>query len=218
MKKTIEITVPRDWSAITYRTWLKLQADLKNYEEDEGAYDHVLLYHLCGITPDVLNQLDGDTLNSIKQDLTGFMNKSEDYPLQRLVKVGETEFGFEPNLGKMSYGAYLDISNYKAIELNEEWIDIVSILYREVKKKRGALYEIKTYKGVEPWESEKWLDMGMDFHFGCFFFFNRLYKDLQQGILKSTMNHQEISPNIKSILEESGKAIHHLQTLPKKTF
>jgi hypothetical protein len=218
MKKTIEITVPKDWSAITYRTWLKLQRDLKSYEDDKGAYEHVLLYHLCGITPDVLEQLDGDTLNSIREDLTGFMNKSEDYSLQRLVKVGEREFGFEPNLGKMAYGAYLDISNYKAIELNEEWIDIVSILYREVKKKRGALYEIKTYKGVEPWESEKWMDMGMDFHFGCFFFFNRLYKDLQQGILKSTMNHPEISPNIKSILEESGKVIHHLQTSQEKIY
>jgi len=218
MKKTIEITVPKDWSAITFRTWLKLQADLKNYEEDEGAYEHILLYHLCGITPDVLEQLDNDTLNSIKEDLTGFMNKSEDYTLQRIIKVGEKEYGFEPNLGKMSYGAYLDIASYKSIELNEEWVDMVSILYREVKKKRGALYEIKKYQGVDPWESEKWMDLGMDFHFGCFFFFNRLYKDLQQGILKSTKNHPEISPNIKSILEQSGEVMHQLQQSQKITY
>ena len=92
----------------------------------------------------------------------------------------------------------------------------VSILYRPVKKKKGALYEIEQYEGVEPWDEDKWWEVGMDFHFGCFFFFIRLYKGLVKGTLNSLKNQAEISPNIKSILEESGEAIQQLSNLQEK--
>lgn len=217
MKKAIEITVPKDWSAVTFRQYLRLQRDLKNYEDIDEAYEPTLMYHLCGITPDILSGLDGTTLNSIREDIGNFMGKSEGYPLQRKIKVGDVEYGFEPNLSQMAYGAYLDITKYDKIELNEDWCDILSILYRPVTKKRGELYEIQKYKGVEPWESEKWFEMGMDFHFAGFFFFTRLYHHLLTSILKSMESQMEMHPNIKSILGESGEVIQRLQQLQEKT-
>ena len=38
-----------------------------------------------------------------------------DYPLQRNITIEGVEYGFEPNLSKMPYGAYLDISNFDTI-------------------------------------------------------------------------------------------------------
>ena len=110
----------------------------------------------------------------------------------------------------MAYGAYLDLSNHDSIQLDETWPDIMSILYRPIISKKGALYEIEKYNGVNPWDSEKWLSVGMDIHFGGFFFFFRLYEDLVNSILKSSEKEMETYPNIKSILEESGKVIHQL--------
>ena len=217
MKKQIEITVPKDWSAVSFDRYLKLQRDLKNYEDTPEAQQPTLLYHLCGITPDVTKQLDTETLHHIGEDLGGFLSKSEEYELQRIVTIGDKEYGFEPNLSKMAYGAYLDISAFENIELNDDWLEILSILYRPITKKVGALYEIESYKGVGPWDGEKFREMGMDFHFGGFFFLTRLYNHLLNSILKSTQNQTGISPNINSILQESGKAIQRWQQLQEKS-
>ena len=42
----------------------------------------------------------------------------------------------------------------------------------------GILYEIEKYKGADPWEEDKWLDVTMDFHFGCFFFLHSYLQGL----------------------------------------
>lgn len=218
MKKQIEITVPKNWSAVPFTKYLKLQRDLKNYEDTPEAQEPTLLYHLCGITPDLIDSLDTNTLGSIREDLSGFLAKSDDCELQRIIRIGDTEYGFEPNLSKMSYGAYLDITSYDNIELNDDWCEILAILYRPITKKVGALYEIEKYDGVEPWDGDKFRNLGMDFHFGGFFFFTRLYQDLLNSILKSTQNQMEMYPNTKSILEKSGKVIQQLQQLQEKTY
>lgn len=215
MKKQIEITVPNDFSAVTLKQYVQLQKDLDNNEGDTEAQDAFLVYNLTGMTPDMVKELDSDIISKIRVDLTKLLQKT-DYELQRTITIDDVEYGFEPNLSKMPYGAYLDISKFENIQLNEVWPTILSILYRPVKKKKGALYEIEPYEGVEPWDEDKWWNVGMDFHFGCFFFFIRLYKDLVKGTLNSLKNQTEISPNIKSILEESGEAIQQLSNLQEK--
>ena len=215
MNKQIEITVPNDFSAVTLKQYVQLQKDLDTHTEDTEAQDAFLVYNLTGMTPDMVKELDGDTISNIRKDLTKLLKKT-DYPLQRKITIDGVEYGFEPNLSTMPYGAYLDISKFENIQLNDDWPTILSILYRPVKKTKGALYSIQQYEGVEPWDEDKWWEVGMDFHFGCFFFFIRLYKDLVKGTLSSLKNQAEISPNIKSILEESGEAIQQLSSLQEK--
>ena len=215
MSKEIEIKVPNDFSAVTLKQYVQLQKDLDTHEGDTEAQDAFLVYNLTGLTPDMVKELDSNTISGIRGDLTKLLGKT-DYPLQRRITIGDTEYGFEPNLSQMPYGAYLDISKFDNIQLNDDWPTILSILYRPIKKTKGALYEIEKYKGVEPWDEDKLWEVGMDFHFGCFFFFIRLYKDLVKGTLNSLKNQTEISPNIKSILEESGEAIQQLSNLQEK--
>ena len=215
MKKQIEITVPHDFSAITLKQYIQFQKDMDTHEGNTEAQDAFLVYNLTGMTPDMLKELDGEVISNIRKDLTKLLQKT-DYPLQRNITLEGVEYGFEPNLSQMPYGAYLDISKFENIQLNDDWPTILSILYRPVKKRKGALYEIEQYNGVEPWDEDKWWEVGMDFHFGCFFFFIRLYKDLVKGTLSSLKNQEGISPNIKSILEESGEAIQQLSNLQEK--
>ncbi len=215
MKKQIEITVPHDFSAITLKQYIQFQKDMDTHEGNTEAQDAFLVYNLTGMTPDMVKELDGEVISNIRKDLTKLLQKT-DYPLQRNITLEGVEYGFEPNLSQMPYGAYLDISKFENIQLNDDWPTILSILYRPVKKRKGALYEIEQYNGVEPWDEDKWWEVGMDFHFGCFFFFIRLYKDLVKGTLNSLKNQAEISPNIKSILEESGEAIQQLSNLQEK--
>ena len=215
MKKQISIEVPNDWSAITFKQYVNLQRKLKNYEGETDAQNMILISELCGISVDTMIPLDKGLLENITEEITQFLNKTE-YPLQKLIKIDGVEYGFEPNLSQMAYGAYLDIAKVKQLELNDDWLGIMSILYRPVKKRRGALYSIEKYNGWNEWDKEKFENVGMDIHFGGFFFFYRLYKDLGKGILNYTRNLTGISPNIKSILERSGENIQQLHNLQEK--
>ena len=208
MKQQLTITVPKDWSAVTLQQFLNLKKDMETYKDEPEAIVACLFHHLCKFPVEYLQQLDIDTYIAIKKDIYDFFNKVE-LPLKRFLTIDGVEYGFEPNLSQMAYGAYLDIAKYESLEIDNKWAEIMSILYRPVVKKQGALYDIKVYDGTI--DKEKFLKVGMDVHWGAIFFFKGLLEDLQSSILKSLKkDSEEIPANIKSILLRSGKAIHPL--------
>ena len=210
MKQQIEITIPSDWSSISLEKYLQLQNELKNYADDEEATTAITLHHLCGLDIKYVNQLPYEVYEEIKDDLTSFVNKT-DYPLQRFVTIDGVEYGFEPNLSKMSYGAYLDISKYDTITIDENWPVIMSILYRPVINRQFDSYDTKAYDGN--FDKKIFLKLGMDFHFGALNFFFYLLTDLLKGTLNS-LKVEAFPPNIRSILEKSGEITHRLLNFP----
>ena len=172
MQKEISLKIPTGYEDITLRKWLELQKDLKNYDGDEEATTAVLLLHLCGLSPEYLTGISYDDYNMLKVELAGFLNQT-DLELQRFVNIDGVEYGFEPNLSQMSYGAYADITKYGQITIDENWAKIMNILYRRVDKKWMGNYSITKYEGGKGWE--KWLDVGMHIHFGALFFFYSIY-------------------------------------------
>ncbi len=213
MKKEIEIVVPTDYSAVSLKKYLKIQEDLETYKDDKEAQDAFLLYNIIGLTPEVIIKLDSDTITSIKDDLYKFLGKT-DFELQKFVTIDGVKYGFEPNLSKMAYGAYLDLSSYQNIALDKNWASIMNILYRPVTKTKGALYSIEPYSNDKQDNTNKWLDVNMDIHFGCFFFFNRILKELTKDTLKSlreeALEDPAVNPHTKRILQESGALINRL--------
>lgn len=206
MKKEIKIEVPNNYSAITLKKYLQMQKDLKVYEDDEEAKLATLFYHLCNVEPGVMSKIDTNTFTQIKNQLLSFVAQ-ENFDLQPIVEVNGVEYGFEPNLSHIAYGAYVDISKYNDLIINENWEKIMAILYRPVTKKIGKLYEIQPYTGNEP--SHHWNEVNMEVHFGALFFFINLSKVLLKNILKSLMQREEIPANIKSILAKSGDVTNH---------
>ena len=205
MKQQITIEVPNNWSAITLRKYLELSADLKAYEGEVEATQATLFYHLCGITPELMHKLDTETFIKIRNDLNSFVQDIELPLVQSFFRNG-IEYGFYPNLSKIEYGAYVDIAKLNSVTINEDWAKIMAILYRPITKKLAKGYEVKRYEGDEEWE---WfLDLGMDVHFGAWFFFINLSMDLLSSIPNSMMKKVvEMSPNIKSTLEKNGVTI-----------
>jgi hypothetical protein len=201
MKQEIILKVPTSWEAVTLKDYLALRKDMETYADDNEAVTACLFHHLCHFPVAYLNQMDIDTYINIKKDLEGFFNKA-DHPLKRFITIDNVEYGFEPNLSNMAYGAYVDISKYETVGVDAKWAEIMSILYRPVVKKAGALYDIKTYDGeLYP---EKFMDVSMDVHFGALFFFKNLLEDLQKDTLNSLMGLTELPRNMKSVLEKSG--------------
>lgn len=203
MIKQIEISIPQSYEDITLRKYLALQKELKNYEDNEEAQAAVLVTYLCGIDSDDLIGLGRADYVNISAEISNWIGNTT-YPLQQFIWIDGVEYGLEPNLSNMSYGAYADITQYDTITIDDNWAKIMSILYRPVTKRVRDTYEIERYAGRI--DSDKFLDVSMDKHFGTLFFFVHLSTDLVKSILNST-KEAVTQPNIKSILERSGEII-----------
>lgn len=207
MKQEITIEVPNDWSAVTLTKYLDLVADLKAYEGEDEATQATLFYHLCGMTPELMHKLDTETFVQIRNHLNKFIQNIE-LPLKQTFTHNGIEYGFYPNLSKIEYGAYVDIAKLNSAEITKDWAKVMAILYRPITKKLSKGYEVQTYTGEE--EFEFFNELGMDIHFGAWFFFINLSLELLSAIPNSMMKKVlEMSPNIKSTLEKNGVTIPH---------
>jgi hypothetical protein len=203
MKENLRITIPTEWKDIQLGKWLLIQKDLENYKDEVDAQMGILIHHFTGLSFDDMVHMSKESYNTIKSKIESFPNP-EELELQRFITIDGVEYGFEPNLAEISYGAYVDITQYQSITIDKNWSKIMSILYRPVKKKMGQLYEIEPYSGKI--DGEKWLEVTMDVHYGAMFFFLHTSMDLVQGILNS-LTEMELPHSIKSTLEKSGKAM-----------
>ena len=212
MKQEIKIEVPTKWSAVTLNKYLALRKDLETYNGEEEAITACLFHHLCNFPLEYIQQLNIDTYIAIRQDLINFFN-NVDLPLQKFITIGGVEYGFEPDLSRMAYGAYVDISKYETFEINEKWAEIMSILYRPLIKTTGKLYDIKAYDGTI--DGEKFMNVSMDIHFGTLFFLKTLLKDLLKDTQKSLTGLTGLPQTIKSVLERNGNLIQALSNSHK---
>jgi hypothetical protein len=212
MKQEIKIEVPTKWSAVSLKKYLDLRKDLDTYAGEEEAITACLFHHLCDFPLEYIQQLNIDTYIAIRQDLISFFNNI-DLPLQKFITIDGVEYGFEPDLSRMAYGAYVDISKYETFEINEKWAEIMSILYRPLIKTTGKLYDIKAYDGNI--DGEKFMNVSMDIHFGTLFFLKTLLKDLLKDTQKSLMELTGLPQNIKSVLAANGNLIQALSNSHK---
>ena len=202
MKQTLTIEVPTSWKDIKLKQYLALQSDLENYRDDEEAQTALMLHHLCGLSPEYLKGLSAESYTLLRSKLTGFVSPS-DIGLEKFITIDGIEYGFEPNLSQMAYGAYADITQYDTITIDKNWAKIMSILYRPIVNKKGDTYSIQPYTGGI--DESKWLNVPMHIHWGVLFFFLHLQVDLLSVIPKYLKEVKGLPHNIKSILVKSGE-------------
>lgn len=211
MRQTVKITVPESWKEVSLRKYLALQHDLENYKDDEEAVTAFTLYHFCGITMEEFRTLSKESYNNLLNIITPFM-QSVQHELQRFITIDGVEYGFEPNLSNMAYGAYCDITKYSTLGIDKNWGKIMDILYRPIESRLKETYTIKPYDGKI--EENKWLNVGMDVHFGTLFFFLHTLTDLSNYILNSSKMKVELPHNLLQTLEKNGEVMHPSLNLP----
>lgn len=203
MKQTLTLEIPTTWNDVTLKQYLSLQADMEAYRDDEEAQTALMLHHLCGLSPEYIKGLSTESYLKLKSRLAEFISP-DTIDLQRFVTIDGTEYGFEPNLSKMAYGAYADITQYDTIQIDKNWAKIMSILYRPVTNKKGKMYSIHPYDGNI--DESIWLSVPMNIHWGALFFFVHLQMDLLKDTL-SSLKEMEVPRNMRSILARSGELI-----------
>ena len=201
MKQKITIEVPKDYSAVSLKKYLEFRDAIEAYKDEPEAVEAFAFNLLCDIPVSYIYQIDSDTISKMRGDLASFLHNTN-YELQKFITIDGKEYGFEPNLSQMTYGAYLDCIKYDTITIDKNWSKIMNILYRPVKKKVGTSYEIEPYSPT--FDDAKFLEVGMDIHWGALFFLLDLLKTLSHSILKSMKGQTEMFHQLSIILERSG--------------
>jgi len=226
MAMEIEIIIPENWHDVTLKQYLEFQKAVKPFEGHEEFIDKIIdhaVFRLCGVGADILHRLPTETFLTIQKAVIDLIGSDKNEVLIKKFEIGDTTYGFIPDLNNMTYGEYIDL-----VELSKEtWqnvAEIMAVLYRPVTKISGDTYEIHAYNGsnqnqVELFESK----LTMDVVFGALSFFLHLQQDLLKGTLIYSMaTTKSLTPTqkrqISLLLKESGDSTQLLQSYLKTTY
>lgn len=177
----MKVILPEDISEITlgqFQKYSKLleREDLNDYELNKrkvSIFTKIKYKDLENISnvdfEDVLKQID--------------IALNVDAPFKDRFKMHDIEFGFIPNLDKMTTKEFVDLSLYPVDKI-ETYHKLMAILFRPVKNKDGfGSYQIKSYNGTEKY-AEIMKDTPMNIVNGALVFFCNLAKELQTSTKK----------------------------------
>jgi hypothetical protein len=178
----IEITIPENFSDITIEQYQKFYK-IAETNENGDFLNQKTIEILCNTQHANLipfNEVQ-DILQSIEQTF-----KSKPRHLQRF-KIDNIEFGFIPDLDKMSFGEFIDINNY--IDNVEDFHKALAVLYRPITTKLKGMYLIEDYKGSEVY-SQLMKKAPLEAILGAKVFFYNLANEL----LKATIDSLQTIP------------------------
>lgn len=215
----IEINIPESWADVKLSQYLDFYKAVKPYEGTD-EYQRIVfersILHFCNVSAEILYKLPTTTLDEMKASIYDFIGKGMEQPLITTFRLGETTYGFEPNIEEIKYGPYLDAVSYS----KDLWAYIpllMAVLYRPVVDKRGQAYSIKPYTGtddnvVDLFKSQ----LTMDIVWGAISFFLLLQKELVKGTLAYSQKvMKNLTPQqtsaVKEILTKNGLDIAQLQ-------
>tara|TARA_R110000772_G_scaffold111680_1_gene215742 strand:+ start:841 stop:1557 length:717 start_codon:yes stop_codon:yes gene_type:complete len=209
----LEVSIPQELSAIKLQQYQKYLSVAKNVDEGDKDNEFLNLKALeifCGLTLKESYGLPVSMFESVLKQVGACFQEKTDL-VQRFKMTGSdgvtAEFGFIPNLDKMSFGEYIDLESYIS-----DWDNMhkaMAVMYRPIVAGKKHLYEIEPYQGTERWE-EVMKDAPVNVALGAIVFFYRLGSKLSRYTMNSLLEEEEKTGNtvLKQALEESGVGIN----------
>jgi len=214
----LELRVPQQLSAITLEQYQRYLAIAKNVDEEDKKNEFLNLKALeifCGLSLKDSYNLPVSTFETVLQKLSECFKEETDL-VQRFKMTGSdgvtAEFGFIPNLDKMSFGEYIDLESY--ITDWDKMHKAIAVMYRPIIAGKKHLYEIEPYEGSEKW-ADVMKDAPVNVALGAIVFFYRLGTKLSRYTMNSLLEQEktEGSTVLKQALEESGVGINQYMDL-----
>ena len=189
--KEVKLTIPNEWSDITIGTYQKYV----EIQEGKGSEKNKVLRSLallCGTTINVVKKMAYSDLLEIMQIIKSLIDTEPDKEeFKKVFIFNKEEYGFVPNLSKITTGEYIDLENY-CKEPVKNLHTIMSILYRKITFKRNERYAIEPYD-PDQFKEELFKDCKMDIALNSLGFFLTLGSVLARTSA-SYLNQQEMKP------------------------
>jgi len=140
----------------------------------------------------------------IVEEFKGLIAVIQEEQFERIITLDGTEYGFEPNLSRLSTAAWADISHLEDLGRDERLHQVLAILYRPITQRWGVnipryrIEDYSKYKGDSMDNAELFLSITMSKALGVLGFFLSLQKDLQNSSEAMMMNRlKEATENMK---------------------
>lgn len=220
----ISLQLPNDIYSIKlkdYQKYLKLIDS--NPDAEREFFDIKLMEIFCDLKyKDIEGLPVGAFMDSVEYVEDVFQEKT---PLTRRFKMegkdgAIVEFGFIPNMDKITMGEYIDLNTY--FEDFDNLHKAMAVLYRPIHPdyKNRENYKIDSYKGTEAF-SELMKDMPLGIALGARVFFYRLGIRLSKLILNSSQQllseDSNLSEDEKKTLTKNMDGIESYMLLQEET-
>lgn len=224
MKQTL--TIPENLGDITlesYQRFLDVAED-----SSEQFIREKMIQVFCGVELKYIQHIPSKDFLEITDGITKILSETPE--LKRTFKLNGVEYGFIPNLDKMSLGEFIDLDTYIG---NWQKLDIaMSVLYRPITKRKGDNYRIKPYKGKV---NEDFKSLPLDVVIGSMLFFwsigNQLlnytanylpqvaqHPTVQKVLMKNGDGTYQLTPSLKGITSELKKLLNQMYIPPSLIF
>ena len=220
MRKEYTLKVPVSLDDVTieqYQKYVKVIEENKE-NEDSNFINLKLLNIFCGITMKEAYELPIHQFDSILNHLVKILSVKAKLQTRFTMtdpKGKTVEFGFIPNLDKMTLGEYIDAENYMS-----DWENIhkaMAVFYRPIVAGNKDFYKIEKYEGSDKY-STLMKDAPASVAAGTFLFFLNLGIELSKITMDSLRKQQQTLKEDHTVkgLEKNGDGINQYTRLLKE--
>lgn len=220
----LEVSIPQDLSAIKLHQYQKYLSVSKNVEEGDSGNEFLNLKALeifCGLTLKESYGLPVSMFESVLRELASCFEQKTDL-VKRFTMTGSdgvtVEFGFLPNIDKMSFGEYIDLESYIS-----DWDNMhkaMAVMYRPIVSGNKKLHQIEDYEGSDKW-ADVMKDAPVSVAMGAALFFYRLGTKLSKYTMNSLLEEEmkgKGNTALQQALEENGVGINQYTDLLEGTY
>ena len=140
-----EIKIPTELKDITLRQYKAYEKVIQANVTDQNSERFIntkMLEIFCNIPFEYASKMKLTDFVEIVDKINAMLMEKPD--LVRFFQMGDSEFGFVPNLEDMTFGEYIDLDNNIGDAEKIEYV--MAVLYRPVKQKVGERYSIHEYE------------------------------------------------------------------------
>ena len=172
----IEVNIPESLKEIKLRDYQKFVRTCKD-SNDELFIQQKMIEIFCGVPLLSVLKMKLSNVEDITNHLNNLFTKQPN--LTRKFDIAGLEFGFIPNLEKITFAEYIDLDTYIADFDNMH--KAMAVLYRPIVDKRKDTYSIEEYTGSDAY-SEIMEHASMEVVIGARVFFWNLSNELLTSI------------------------------------
>lgn len=199
----VKITIPTSLNEITLDQYQRFVSIMENNPESDFVQQKMIEI-FCNVPLKLVPTIPLKEVNEIIYLLNEMFNAQ--YKLKPIFKLGNTNFGFIPNLDEISLGEFSDLDNY--FGKWDKMHNAMAVLYRPVVEKYKDKYNIEDYNGSVTY-CDVMKHMPMDVVMGAMVFFYSLSSEL----MISSLNYLEQNPQVQAMIdkhnsEQNGDGIH----------
>lgn len=202
----MRVTIPTDLKEIKLSQYLRYLKVLKDNQDDETFVCIQMVAIFCNLSVADVMKIPVNDFAEIVENLAKVLDQKPQ--LVRIFKLNGVEYGFIPNLDKMTLGEHATMDSLLGTDENLSLL--MSVMYRPITKKALPFYQIEAYDGDES-KAELFNDVPMDIVTGSILFFWTLSKDLLNNILSHLESKaMREGKSLEEAFTNAGVGFNHL--------